>query len=166
MIKDYKGNSPDISNCCFLAENSDVIGSVYIGEKSSIWYGSILRADLGSITIGEGSNIQDSCVIHVDKDFPVIIGNNVTVGHKVIIHGAKIDDNVIVGMGSILMDGVKVGKNTIIGAGSLLPQGKEFPDGVLILGSPGKVVRNLSEDEIKSIEESAKHYVELAENHK
>lgn len=166
MIKDYKGNSPDISNCCFLAGNADVIGSVYIGEKSSIWYGTILRADEGSITIGKGSNIQDLCIVHVDKGYPVVVGDNVTVGHRVILHGAEISDNVIVGMGSIIMDGAKIGKNSIIGAGSLIPQGKEFPEGVLILGSPGKVIRNLSEEEIESIKKSAEDYTELAENHK
>lgn len=145
----------------FVAKSADVIGAVKAGDNSSIWYQTVLRGDQQPITIGENTNVQDGTVIHCDPGHPTIIGDNVSVGHNCTLHGCEIDDNVIVGMGSIVLNGAKIGKNSIIGAGSLVTQNKEFEPGKLILGSPAKAVRDLTEDEIKSIEENAKEYLHL-----
>lgn len=145
----------------FVAKSADIIGDVKVGDDSSIWYQTVLRGDQQPITIGKRSNIQDGTVIHCDPTHPTIVGDNVSVGHKAILHGCEIDDNVIVGMGSIILNGAKIGKNSIIGAGSLITQNKEFEPGKLILGSPAKAVRDLTEEEIKSIEENADEYLHL-----
>ena len=125
-----------------------------------------LRGDMNNIIIGENTNIQENSVVHVDINSPCIIGKNVTIGHGTIIHGCSISDNVLVGMGSIILNNAKIGKNTIIGAGSLVTQGKEFPEGVLILGNPAKVIRQLTEAEIESIQRSADNYVSLSKKYK
>ncbi len=158
MIIEFMGDTPEISEKAFCAPDAAIIGDVTISEDASVWFGSCLRADNNSIFIGKGTNVQDLCVLHVDDDTPVHIGENVTVGHSCIIHGAKIEDNVLVGMGSVLMDGVRVGRDTIIGAGSLIPAGKDIPSGVLVMGRPAKVVRELSQEEIESITRSAVNY--------
>ena len=139
-------------------------GDVSIEDKSSIWFGAVLRGDDNYIRIGKGTNIQDNAVIHVTKDTnPTIIGDYVTVGHNAIIHGATVEDHCLIGMGAIVLDGSVIGKNTIIGAGSLVTGGKEIPEGVLCLGSPAKVIRKLREDEIEKLYDSGEHYIKLAE---
>lgn len=165
MNMDFLGSSPQISDSAFCAPNAMLIGSVSVSDDASIWFGACIRADNESIYIGKGTNIQDLTTIHVDDDTPVWIGDFVTVGHGCIIHGATIADNVLVGMGSIVMDGARIGKNTIIGAGSLIPMGKEIPSGVLVVGRPGKVIRELTEEEIAGITKSAEGYVEKSKKY-
>lgn len=166
MIKGYQGIEPKIDETAFIAESVDVIGQVTIGKNANIWYGSVLRADDNYITVGENTNIQDGSVVHISEGYPTVIGNNVTIGHKAIIHGCEIGDNTLIGMGSIVLDGAKVGEFTLLGAGSLVPPGKEIPSGVLAMGSPAKVIRELSEQEKENLIKSALKYVKLANNHK
>ncbi|MCR1950689.1 MULTISPECIES: gamma carbonic anhydrase family protein [unclassified Clostridium] len=165
MIKEFNGIKPVIDKTCYISESVDIIGEVVIEKNVNIWFGTRLRGDMNKIYIGENTNIQENSVVHVDFDYETIIGKNVTVGHGAIIHGCTISENVLVGMGSIILNGAKIGKNTIIGAGSLVPQGKEYEDGVLILGSPAKVIRKLTEDEIENIKKSANNYVELSKKY-
>lgn len=146
----------------FIAENATVIGDVKMGDESSAWYGSVIRGDSDIINIGHRSNIQDNAVVHVDPGFPVTIGNSVTVGHNAIVHGAYVNDFVIVGMGAIILNEARIGKYSIVGAGSLVTGGKEFPEYSLILGSPAKRVRSLTEEEVESIKKNAAVYVEKA----
>lgn len=165
MIKEFKGINPIIHNTCYISESVDIIGNVVIKENANIWFGTRIRGDMNSIIIGENTNIQENSVIHVDSHCGTYIGNNVTIGHGAIIHGCTINDNVLVGMGSIILNEAIIGKNTIIGAGSLIPQGKEIPEGVLCLGSPAKVIRKLTEEEINKIQESADNYVSISKNY-
>lgn len=166
MIKGYDGIEPKIDKTAFIAESVDIIGKVTIEKNANIWYGTVLRADDNYITVGENSNIQDGSVVHISEKFPTIIGNNVTIGHKSIIHGCEIGNNTLIGMGSIVLDGAKVGEFTLLGAGSLVPPGKEIPSGVLAMGSPAKVIRELSQEEKENLTKSALKYVNLANNHK
>lgn len=147
----------------FIADSADIIGDVTIGDNSSVWFQSVLRGDQQPIRIGKNSNIQDGTVIHCDPGHPTNIGDNVSVGHNCTLHGCTIDDDVIVGMGSIVLNGAKIGKNSIVGAGSLITQNKEFEPGKLILGSPAKAVRDLTEEELASIKHNADEYLKLKE---
>ena len=165
MIKEIEGNIPRIDESTYISESVDIIGDVTIEENANIWFGTRLRGDMNKIVIGKNTNIQENTVVHVDKNCPCLIGKDVTIGHGAIIHGCEICDNVLVGMGSIILNNAKIGKNTIIGAGSLITQGKVFPEGVLILGNPAKVVRELSEAEIESIKNSANNYVNLSKKY-
>lgn len=144
----------------FVAPSADVIGNVSLAAQCSVWFNVTIRGDNDPISIGERSNVQDNSVLHADPGVPLEIGSNVTVGHKVMLHGCKIGDNTLIGMGSTILNGARIGKNSIVGAGSLITEGKEFPDGVLIVGAPAKVVRELSPDQMKMIEMSADIYVE------
>ena len=166
MIKAYNGIEPKIDKSAFIAESADIVGKVNIEKNANIWYGTVLRADDNYISVGENTNIQDGSVVHISEEHPTIIGKNVTIGHKSIIHGCKIGDNTLIGMGSIVLDGAKVGEFTLLGAGSLVPPGKEIPAGVLAMGSPAKVIRELSEEEKENLTKSAIKYVKLANNHK
>jgi carbonic anhydrase/acetyltransferase-like protein (isoleucine patch superfamily) len=162
MIRNFLDYKPQIDKTCFIAESADIIGNIIIGEKSSIWYKTVLRGDVNLIEIGKNTNIQDNCVLHSDDDIKTIIGNNVTIGHGAIVHSCTIDNNVLIGMGAIILPNVKINKNVIIGAGSLIPPGKEIPSNSLVIGSPGKVVRKLTEEEIDDIYKLSIHYIELA----
>ena len=166
MIMDFEGVTPRINKNTYISESVDIIGKVNVEENVNIWFGTRLRGDMNNIIIGENTNIQENSVVHVDINSPCIIGKNVTIGHGTIIHGCSLSDNVLVGMGSIILNNAKIGKNTIIGAGSLVTQGKEFPEGVLILGNPAKVIRQLTEAEIESIQRSADNYVSLSKKYK
>ena len=166
MIMDFDGVSPRINKNTYISESVDLIGKVNVEENVNIWFGTRLRGDMNNIVIGENTNIQENSVVHVDVNSPCIIGRNVTIGHGAIIHGCNISDNVLVGMGSIILNNTKIGKNSIIGAGSLVTQGKDFPEGVLILGNPAKVIRQLTEAEIESIQCSADNYVSLSKKYK
>ena len=166
MVMEFEGVTPKIDENTYISESVDIIGKVEILENANIWFGTRLRGDMNNIVIGRNTNIQENSVVHVDSKSPCIIGNNVTIGQGAIIHGCNIADNVLVGMGSIILNNAKIGKNTIIGAGSLVTQGKEFPEGVLILGNPAKVVRELTDDEIKNIKKSADNYVNLSKRYK
>ena len=166
MVMEFEGVIPRIDENTYISESVDIIGKVEILENANIWFGTRLRGDMNNIVIGRNTNIQENSVIHVDSNSPCIIGDNVTIGHGAIIHGCNISANVLVGMGSIILNNAKIGKNTIIGAGSLITQGKEFPEGVLILGNPAKVIRELTEAEIESIQCSADNYVRLSKKYK
>ncbi len=163
MIKAFEGVQPTIHNSCFVAESADIIGKVELGAHSNVWYGVVMRGDSDKITVGENTNIQDNTVVHLDHGVPTSIGSNVTIGHGAIIHGCTIRDNVLVGMGAIVLNGAVLEENVIIGAGAMITSGKVIPSGSLVVGSPGKVVRTLTDEEIENIKKSAKHYVELAE---
>lgn len=165
MIIEFKGKKPSIDKTCYISESVDIIGEVVIKENVNIWFGTRIRADINSVHIGKNSNIQENSVVHVDYNNEVYIGNSVTIGHSSIIHGCRIENNVLVGMGSIILNGAKIGKNSIIGAGSLITQNKEFEDGYLIMGRPAKAIRKLTKEEIKSIQKSADNYVSLSKNY-
>ena len=162
MIRRFKTYQPQIEENCFLAESCDVIGRVTLAKDANIWFGAVLRGDVDTIHIGEGSNIQDNTTVHVTSGNPVKVGDYVTVGHNCIIHGCTIEDNSLIGMGSTVLDGAVVGKNSLVGAGSLVTKNKVFPEGSLIMGRPAKVVRALTEEEIAGLKVSAEHYVENA----
>lgn len=164
MIKEYEGIKPKMDESVFVAESADVIGDVVLGQNANIWYKTVLRGDAGPIIIGENTNIQDGTIIHSGYDTTTTIGNNVTVGHAAIIHGCIIKDYSLIGMGSIVLDGAEIGEFSMVGAGSLVT-GKKFPSGVLILGSPAKVVRELTDAEKESLVSSAKHYVETSKKY-
>ncbi|MBU4540325.1 MAG: gamma carbonic anhydrase family protein [Firmicutes bacterium] len=144
----------------FIAKSADVVGKVKLGNFISVWFQVVLRGDVDSITIGDRTNIQDGSVVHVAAGYPTIIGEGVSIGHKAIIHGCEIGDNVLVGMGAIILNGAQIGENSIVGAGSLVTQGKVFPPNSLIMGSPAKVVRELKPEEIQSIRDNAEEYLE------
>jgi len=165
MIKEYKGIIPKIHQSVFIAESADLIGKISIEENSSIWYGAVLRGDVDSIQIGKYTNVQDQTVIHADTDIPTIIGDHVTIGHSAVIHSCEIKNNVLIGMGSIILPNVIIHENVIIGAGTLIPPGKEIPSNSMVFGSPAKIIRNLTEKEVKKIYESSIHYKELAEGY-
>ncbi len=160
MIYQLGDDQPKFDDSNFIAPSADVIGRVALEKNASVWFGSVIRGDNEWITIGENSNVQDGSTFHSDFGYPLTIGKNVTIGHGVILHGCQISDNVLVGMGSTILNGTKVGKNTIIGANSFIAENKEIPEGVLMLGAPARVARDLTEAELQLIEMSAQHYVE------
>lgn len=162
MIIKYKDYSPQIADNSFIAPNSTIIGRCTIEENASVWFNSVLRADVNEIRIGKNVNIQDGSVLHCDHNYPLIIADNVTIGHKAIIHGCSIGSNCIVGMGSTILDGAVIGDNCIVGANSLVTSGKRIPNGSLVIGSPAKVVRELTEEEIEGIKKSVAGYVDLS----
>lgn len=165
MIKDYDGHSPKVHSGAYISERSLVIGSVYLAEGVSVWPGCVLRADIADIIVKENSNLQDGVLIHTNHDQPVLIGAGVTVGHGAILHGCRIADNCLIGMGSIILDGAVIGERCIIGAGSVVTEHMRVPDGQLVLGVPGKIVRPITEEEIERIKKSAVEYVGLAHLH-
>jgi len=144
----------------WIAPDAIVIGSVVLEPNASVWFGCIVRADNDTITIGENSQLQDGCVLHVDPGFPIVIGKNVSVGHMAMLHGCTIGEGSLIGIKSVILNGAKIGRNCLIGASSLIAEGKEIPDGSLVIGSPGRVVRQLSEDEIRRINSASEHYVQ------
>jgi carbonic anhydrase/acetyltransferase-like protein (isoleucine patch superfamily) len=144
----------------WIAPDAIVIGSVVLENNASVWFGCVIRADNDTITIGENSQLQDGCVLHVDPGFPITIGRNVSVGHMAMLHGCTIGDGSLIGIKSVILNGARIGKNCLIGANSLIAEGKEIPDGSLVIGSPGRVVRQLSAEEIQRINRASEHYVE------
>lgn len=165
MLVSYKHYRPNIGENVFIAENSTIIGRCFIGENCSVWYNAVLRADVNEIIIGNGTNIQDGCVLHCSDGYKTSIGENVTVGHNVIIHGCTIGSNCIIGMGATILDGAVIGDNVIVGANSLITSGKTIPSGVMVMGSPAKVVRKLTYEEIEGIRLSGEGYVRLSKEY-
>ncbi len=161
MIYRYKEHSPKTDKAVFIAGSADIAGEVYMEENTSVWCNVSIRGDLQPVYIGKNSNVQDNSVIHVANELPARIGDGVTVGHGVILHACTIGDNSLIGMGAIVLDGSMIGEESIVGAGALVTQNKEFPPRSLIIGSPAKVARSLSDEEIASIRENAEEYVEL-----
>lgn len=167
MILPFEKHSPTLGKNVFVPEQATVIGRVTLADEVNIWYGAVLRGDVGNIVVGERTNIQDLSVVHVTNEvFHTTIGKNVTVGHRAILHGCTVGNNVLVGMGSIILDGAQIGDWCLIGAGALVPPNMIVPPGSVVLGSPGKVVRALRDQERQMIEASAPHYVELAARHR
>jgi carbonic anhydrase/acetyltransferase-like protein (isoleucine patch superfamily) len=156
---------PQIDASAWIAKSADVMGSVSLAANTSVWFNAVIRGDTETISIGEGSNVQDLAVIHADNGMPVVVGKHVTVGHKVMLHGCTIGDESLIGIGAIVLNGVRIGKNCLVGAGSLVTEGKEFPDGSMILGSPAKVVRQLSPEQIEGLRASARHYIQNAQRY-
>ena len=150
---------PMIDSSVFVAKGAVVLGDVTIEKNCSIWYNATIRSSEAPIKIGEGSNVQDNAVIHVSPEYPTSIGSYVTIGHGAIIHGCTIEDNALIGMGAIILNGAKIGKNCIIAAGTLIPQNKIIPDNSLVMGSPGKIVRQVTEDEILKNTKNAEEYI-------
>jgi carbonic anhydrase/acetyltransferase-like protein (isoleucine patch superfamily) len=156
----YKGKQPQVGERVFLAEGACLVGDVSIGDDSSVFYNAVLRGDLAEIKIGKRTNIQDNVCIHVSTGVGVSIGDEVTIGHGAVLHGCTIEDNVLVGMGAIIMDGALVMKNCIIGAGALVTAGKNFPEGSLVMGAPAQIIRTLTADEIKNVKTGVEHYLD------
>lgn len=165
MILNYLNHKPEIDQSVFLAPNCTVIGQCHIGANSSIWFNTVLRGDVNEIRIGQNTNIQDGSVVHCDHDHPVKVSDHVTIGHNAIIHGCTIGSNCIIGMGATILDGAVIGSNCIVGANSLVTSGKQIPDGSLVMGSPAKVVRQLTSEEIQGITKSVMGYVNLSKQY-
>jgi carbonic anhydrase/acetyltransferase-like protein (isoleucine patch superfamily) len=151
---------PSIDDAAFVAPTAVVVGAVTMGPRASIWYGAVARADAEVIEIGEGSNVQDGCTLHSDPGFPLVVGRGVTVGHRVVLHGARVDDDVLVGMGSVVMNGAHIGSGSIIAAGAVVTQGKEFPPRSVIAGVPARVVREATDDDLLHIRGNAAGYTD------
>jgi carbonic anhydrase/acetyltransferase-like protein (isoleucine patch superfamily) len=166
-ILPFEGATPTLGDDVYIAEGARVIGNVELGDQASVWYNAVIRGDLENITIGARTNVQDGTVIHIESgQYPTIIGEGVTIGHKALVHACTIGDNCLIGMGSIILDGAVIADNCLVAAGAVVTPGKTFPEGSLILGSPARAVRELSDDEIDSFRESAAHYVDLAKRHR
>jgi carbonic anhydrase/acetyltransferase-like protein (isoleucine patch superfamily) len=146
----------------WIADSADVIGNVQIGLEVSIWWRAVVRGDNEPIVIGDRTNVQDGCVLHTDPGFPICIGRNVTIGHMCMLHGCEIDNGSLVGIGSTILNGAKIGKNCLIGAQSLITEGKVIPDNSLVMGSPGKIIKELTLDQVKELAKNAGGYVERA----
>ena len=161
-IYSLDGKQPELGEGAWVADSAQVMGAVSLGVNASVWFGTVIRGDTETIHIGEGSNIQDCSVLHADVGKPLTVGKHVTVGHQVMLHGCTIGDGSLIGIGAIILNGAKIGKHCLVGAGALVTEGKEFPDGSMILGSPAKAVKTLSPEHIENIERIADHYVENA----
>jgi carbonic anhydrase/acetyltransferase-like protein (isoleucine patch superfamily) len=158
--------APQIAATAWVADNATVLGRVRMGENSSVWYGAVLRGDNDSITLGDRVNVQDGSVLHTDHGYPMVLGNDVSIGHLVMLHGCTIGEGSLVGIKAVILNGAKIGRNCLVGAGSVVTEGKEFPDNSLILGSPAKVVRELSPEQAARVRMAAAHYVENAVRHR
>lgn len=159
-------NKPNIHESVFVAPSADVIGNVSIGEDSSVWYHATIRSRQQPIVIGKGTNIQDNAVLHVDDVYGVTVGDYVTIGHSAIVHGCHIGNETLIGMGAVILNGAKIGKNCIIGANALITQNTVIPDNSLVIGSPAKIIRTITEDEGKKIMQNAKEYIKEAQEEK
>jgi carbonic anhydrase/acetyltransferase-like protein (isoleucine patch superfamily) len=162
-IYELDGRTPSIAESAWVADSAQVMGDVTLGEGASVWFGAIARGDSDRIVVGAGSNIQDGSVLHADDGLPLVVGERVTVGHQVMLHGCTIGDGSLIGIGAIVLNGVKIGKHCLVGAGSLVTEGKEFPDGSMIIGSPARVVRQLTPEQIEGLRNSAQHYMDNAQ---
>ena len=158
-IESYLKYTPKVPESVFIASSADIIGRVTLGEESSVWYNATLRGDINEIVIGEQTNVQDNAVLHNSDDYPCVLGDRVTIGHSAIIHAAEVKDEVLVGMGAVVLDGAVIGEQSIIGAKALVTGGTKIPPGSLVLGSPAKVVRALSEEERAGVKNWALKYV-------
>lgn len=163
LKKDFKDKTPKIHNA-YVAEDVSVIGDVELGENSSIWYGVVLRGDVDKIVIGENTSIQDNSVAHCATGLPTIIGNNCVVGHNAIIHSCVVEDGCLIGMGAVLLDGCHIGAGSVVAAGSVVSPNKVIPPNSMVMGVPGRVVRQLEEKDIQGIQLSVKHYIAYAED--
>ncbi len=161
MIYKYKEKNPDTDKAVFIAESADIIGDVTLGKNSNIWFNSTLRGDIAPVIVGENSNIQDNSILHVNHETPCIVGDNVTVGHGVILHGTRIGNGCLIGMGAILLNDSEIGEESVVGAGALVTEGKKFPPRSLIIGSPARRVREITDEEITKMKENIIEYINL-----
>ena len=158
MLIEYAGTRPDVAADAFIAETATVIGNVVLGAGSSVWFGAVLRGDNDRISIGERTNVQDNCTIHVDPGFPVRVGAGLTIGHGAIVHGCTVEENCLIGMGATVLNGARIGRDSLVGAGALVTEGKQIPPGSLVVGVPAKVLRPLTPEEIEGLRRSAQGY--------
>src|SRR3989344_4823125 len=161
-IYELDGMVPQLAASAWVADSAQVMGNVVLGEDASVWFGTVIRGDTETITIGAGSNIQDASVLHADIGKPLVVGERVTVGHQVMLHGCTIGDESLIGIGAVVLNGAKIGKHCLVGAGALVTEGKEVPDGSMIIGSPAKAVRELTPEQIEGLRQSAQHYIDNA----
>lgn len=162
MIYSLDGLAPEISESAWIAPDANLVGKITVADEASVWFGCTLRGDNERITVGQGSNVQENCVLHTDMGFPLEIGRNCTIGHKAMLHGCTIGEQSLVGMGATVLNGARIGRNCLIGACALVTEGKEIPDNSLVMGAPGKVIRTLDEDAIRGLLASALRYQENA----
>jgi len=165
-IYELDGLTPRIADSAWVADSAEVMGDVALGDEVGIWFGVVVRGDTAPITVGARTNIQDLSVLHADLGLPLSIGAGVTVGHKAMLHGCTIGDNSLIGIGAVVLNGAKIGQSCLVGAGALVTEGKEFPDGSMIIGSPAKVVRSLTPEQLEGLRQSADHYVANAQRFK
>jgi len=158
-LYELDGVTPELAGSAWVADSAQVIGRVALAQDVSVWFGTVVRGDTETIRIGRGSNIQDACVLHADMGKPLTVGEDVTVGHQVMLHGCTIGDGSLIGIGAVVLNGARIGKNCLVGAGSLVTEGKEFADGSMIMGSPAKVVRELTAEQKQGLVNSAQMYV-------
>ena len=166
MIYEFKNKTPTLDKDSWVASNAVLIGKVILKKDANVWFNVVLRGDIEPIIIGEGSNVQDGSVFHTDPGCPLTLGKNVTVGHMVMLHGCEVGDDTLIGIGSTILNKTKIGKNCIIGAHTLITENKIIPDRSLVLGSPGKVIRQVTDKEVEEIRANAKHYVENYKKYK
>lgn len=165
-IYELEGVSPRIADSAWVADSAEVMGDVVLGEQVSLWFGVVARGDTAAIRIGARTNVQDLSVLHADVGMPLTIGSGVTVGHKAMLHGCTVGDDSLIGIGAVVLNGARIGKGCLVGAGSLVTEGKEFPDGSMIVGTPAKVVRQLTPEQLQGLRDSARHYVANAQRFK
>ena len=165
-LYELDGTAPRLPASAWVADSAQVIGDVQLGEDASVWFGAVLRGDTATIRIGRGTNVQDLSVLHADHGVPLTIGENVTIGHQVMLHGCTIGDETLIGIGAVVLNNARIGKNCLVGAGALVTEGKEFPDGSMIIGSPARAIKQLSPEQIEGLRQSARHYVENARRFK
>ena len=165
-IYELNGDAPLIADSAWVADSAQVMGNVALAADASIWFGAVVRGDTETIRVGQRTNIQDLSVLHADVGMPLTVGNDVTVGHKVMLHGCTIGDGSLIGIGAVVLNGAKIGKGCLVGAGSLVTEGKEFPDGSLIMGSPAKAVRQMSPEQIEGLKMFGQHYIENSARYK
>jgi carbonic anhydrase/acetyltransferase-like protein (isoleucine patch superfamily) len=166
LIYSYKEFTPRVASDVFIAPGVHIIGRVAIEEGSSIWFNTVVRGDINEVRIGRFTNIQDNCVVHVDGDFPTVVGDYVLVGHKAILHGCTVGNGALIGMGATLLDGSRIGENALVGAGALVREGGEIPPGTLAVGSPARVVRELKQGEIDRIRHATEIYAQRAQEYR
>lgn len=164
-LYELDGVAPQLGEQAWVAESAQVMGAVQLGQQASVWFGATVRGDTENIQIGARSNIQDGSVLHADEGMPLVIGEDVTVGHMVMLHGCTIGDGSLIGIGAVVLNGARIGKGCLVGAGSLVTEGKTFPDGSMIMGTPAKVVRELTPEQQAGLLRSAAHYVANAERY-
>jgi len=157
---------PQLADGAWVADSAQVIGNVVLAEDANVWFGVVLRGDNEVLRIGRGSNVQDGTIMHTDMGYPLTIGDKVTIGHQVMLHGCTVGDGSLIGIQAVVLNGAKIGRHCLVGAGSLVTEGKEFPDGSLIMGTPARVVRQLTLEQIEGLERNAEHYVENARRFK
>ena len=165
-IYEYDGHRPELHDSVYVAEDATVIGKVALGEGASVWPQAVLRGDNERIEIGAGSNVQEGAVLHSDPGYPLRVGNDVTLGHQVMLHGCSIGDGSLIGIQAVILNGAVIGRNSVVGAGSVVTEGKVFPDNSLILGAPAKVVRELDDQAIAALRDNARHYIDHAQRHR